>query len=40
MSALHRLVPSLARRRLLVGLFLAGLPLIVAACTNGGGYGY
>jgi hypothetical protein len=42
MSALRRFIPSLARRRLLVGLILAGLPLIVAACTNGGsgGYGY
>lgn len=42
MSGLRRFVPSLERRRLLGRLILVGLPLIVAACMNGGsgGYGY
>ena len=42
MSGFRRFVPSMERRRLLVRLILVGLPLILAACTNGGsgGYGY
>ena len=40
MIGLRRLVPSGERRRLLGRLILVGLPLIVAACTNGGGGGY
>lgn len=42
MSGLRRFVASMVRRRLLVRLILVGLPLILAACTNGGsgGYGY
>jgi hypothetical protein len=37
MNGLRRFVPSIERRRLLGRLILVGLPLIVAACNNGGG---
>jgi hypothetical protein len=41
MNGLRRFLPAIERRRLLGRLILVGLPLIVAACTNGsGGYGY
>ena len=40
MSGLRRFVPSTEHRRLLGRLILAGLPLIVAACTNGRSSGY
>jgi hypothetical protein len=39
MSALRRFIRLHASRGMLPGLILAGLPLILAACTNGGGGG-
>jgi hypothetical protein len=39
MSALRRFIPGAAHRGALVRLLLVGLPLILAACTNGGGGG-
>jgi hypothetical protein len=39
MSRLRRFLPTPAHRGTLVRLALAGLPLILAACTNGGGGG-
>jgi hypothetical protein len=39
MNPLRRLLSSIVRHRALPRLILLILPLIVAACTNGGGSG-